>query len=321
MENPYVGTTLFGFIVLFFQRASLFLRGGLSLHDLAHDEIQLLVLIPIALSGTLIGTYLIVRKVTMLSNALSHTILIGIVLAVFILPKPETGIFNISHMLIAALFSAIITVFATHFLIFVIGIQEDAGIGVVFTSFFALGLVLLTLLTRNTHVGTEAVMGSLDILKLEDAFLPLLVLAINVILIWLFHKEYTLTSFDPAFAKTLGLPPIPFSYLIMLQTAMTCIAAFRSVGVVMILAFLIGPPLTAKMLTASLKPLMHIAAWIGIICAFLGVALSRHLLSYYQLAVSTAGLTTFLIGLSFFFATAIATRRKKHSPKILNSVN
>jgi len=302
MDNPYTNTTFWGFLITLLKRVTAFGLQKLSLQDLVSDEIQLLVLIPIALSAALVGTFLILKKMTMLANSLSHTLLVGIVLAFFLLPKPELGLFNLTHMLIAAGLSALLTVFCTEFLIKIVGIQEDASIGVVFTSLFALGLILLSLFTKNTHFGTEVVMGNVDLLALNDALIPWIVFGINAILFFLFFKEYTITTFDPELSKTLGFKPKLFSYLLMIQTALTCIASFRAVGVIMVLAFLTGPILTARLLTHRLKRLVGIACILSLFSSLFGVALARHIFSVYGLPLSTGGLIVSLIGCFFLLA-------------------
>ena len=83
-------------------------------------------------------------------------------------------------------------------------LQEDASTGLVFTSLFAIGIALVTLLTRSAHLGTEVVMGNVDALQREDCVLVFIVLGLNIVLCTLFFKEYKMTTFDPGLAKALG---------------------------------------------------------------------------------------------------------------------
>ena len=307
--NPYAGESFFGFFAQFALRLWAFVRGDLPLADLASDEIQLIVLTGVSISGALLGCFLVLRKMTMLANALSHTILLGIVLA-FVLTQwlaqnassDYHDPINIPVMLIASLGMGILTTFLTEFLTKTVRLQEDASIGIVFTSFFAVGVLLVTLLTRSIHVGTEVVMGNVDALQPQDCKLVFIILGINVALFLLFFKEFQLTTFDVGLSKALGVSPTFFNYLLMTQVSATVIGAFRAIGVLMVLALLTGPPLAARLLTDDLKKMLLGAIGIGVAASFIGVALSRHLLSVYDLALSTGGIVVCVIGGIFTLA-------------------
>lgn len=312
-SNPYFGNDFFEFFITFIKRFVLFISGNLESSKLASDEIQLIVLCGVAISSALVGTFLILRYMTMLANALSHTILLGIVLAYFF-----TQTSNVAHdhsmiylptMLLAALITGLFTTFLTHFLTKTIRLQEDASIGLVFTSLFALGIILVTILTRSAHVGIEVVMGNVDALQLADCNLIYLVVAFNLILTTLFFKEYKITTFDPALANALGFSTIFFDYLLMAQTSATAVGAFRAVGVLMVLAFLTGPPLTARLLTHNLKKMLILASVLGSLASFVGIAITRHLLSVYDIPLSTAGVVVCVIVL--FFSVALIFKKIK----------
>nr|MBA3815720.1 metal ABC transporter permease [Parachlamydiaceae bacterium] len=159
----------------------------MPLEALASDEIQILVLAGVAISSALVGTFLILRKMTMLANSLSHTILIGIVIAFLI---TQNGVFdqehehhqaiNVKAMLFASLVMGLVTTFLTEILTKWGRLQEDASIGIVSTNLFSMGVIGVTVLTRNAHIGIEAVMGNVDALQLSDCKLVYIVLLINV---------------------------------------------------------------------------------------------------------------------------------------------
>lgn len=305
-SNPYSGASFFQFFFILLQRIWAFLTGQESLSALVSDEIQLLTLVGISLSAALLGCFLVLRRMTMLANALSHTILLGIVLAYFVtthgaMPAVggHAGQLSLDAMLIASLVMGLLTTFLTEFLTKHAGLQEDASIGIVFTSLFALGVILVTLLTRSAHIGTEVVMGNVDALLIGDVKIVLVALAINILLFVLFFKEFTITTFDPALSKALGISPIFFSYLLMIQVSATAIGGFRAVGVLMVLAFITGPALTARLLTHDLKKMLFVACALGGLASVVGVALSRHMLSVMGLALSTGGIVVCVIGLLF----------------------
>lgn len=315
--NPYSTKTFFPFFLELLARLWAFFTGNLSFNQLASDEIQILVLSGVAASSAIVGTFLVLRKMTMLANSLSHTILLGIVLAYLatksssLVQDGHQGTLNIQAMLLASLGMGFVTTFLTESLTKYARLQEDASTGLVFTSLFALGIVLVTILTRNAHVGTEAVMGNVDALQLEDCKLVYIVFAINFVCLLLFFKELQLTTFDPNLARSLGFSTVFFSYLIMAQVAITSVSAFRAVGVLMVLAFITGPPLTARLLTHNLKKMIGIAIAIGCGASVTGVALSRHLLTAYGIALTTGGLTVCVIT-AFYLSAIFLSRNSRH---------
>lgn len=301
-HNPYSTTTFPSFFIVLFSRIWTFMTGGLSLNQLASDEVQIIVLIGVALSAALVGSFLILRKMTMLANSLSHTILLGIVIAFYFTSTSGHGEFdqhpgaiNVQAMLLASLAMGLITTFLTQAITTYARLQEDASTGIVFTSLFALGIILVTLLSKNAHIGTEVVMGNVDALQLGDCQLVYISLIINILLIALFFKEYLITTFDPALAKAMGISAVFFNYMLMAQVSITTVSAFRAVGVLMVLAFITGPPLTARLLTNDLKKMLWIACGIGALASVVGVALSRHLLTAYDMALTTAGVVVCVI--------------------------
>lgn len=303
MFNPYHGQTLWKFILIFFERLWGFLTGAFSFQEVASDEIQIFVLIGVAISSAMVGTFLVLRRMTMLANSLSHTILMGIVLAYFFSLREghSHAIAPMQTMLLAALVTGLFTTFLTEFLTKTGKLQEDASTGLIFTSLFALGVVLVTILTRDAHIGIEAVMGNADALHREDIFWVYIVAMFNFFLLCLFFKEYKLTTFDPALGLALGFSPILFNYLLMSQVSITTITSFRAVGVILVLAFMTGPVLAARLLTHSLKTLLIFAGLLGSLCAFFGVALARHFLTVYGIALSTSGVVVCMILILYLF--------------------
>lgn len=314
--NPYTGKTFFSFLIELSIRFWGFISGDLPLESLASDEIQILVLSGVAVSSALVGTFLVLRKMTMLANSLSHTILVGIVIAFLITSGGDidqdhahTQTIDVQAMLFASLVMGLVTTFLTEILTKWAKLQEDASIGIVFTSLFSIGVIAVTVLTRNAHIGTEAVMGNVDALQFADCKLVYAVLLINLVLLGLFFKEYKITTFDAGLSRSFGISPTLFNYLLMIQVSATAIAAFRAVGVLMVLAFMTGPALTARLLTHDLKRMLCLAAGIGAGASVLGVALSRHMLSVYGIALSTAGVVVCTILIIYLAAAAVRGRK------------
>lgn len=301
----YSGHTLISFFGLFFHRMWLLITGQLPFEALVSDEIQILVLSCVAISGALVGTFLVLRRMTMLANALSHTILLGIVVTFLLFHTLSTPI-----LLIAALVTGVVTTFLTEFLSKVIKLQEDASIGLIFSIFFALGIVLVSLFSRNGHVGTELVMGSADALVHADIKGVAAILGVNLALFFFLYHAFKITTFDPQLARTMGFSPLLLNYLLMVQTSATAIGGFRVVGVVMILAFFVIPPLAARLLTHNLVKLIWLSVAIAVSSVVIGVALSRHCLTCFGVGLSTGGLVVCVLGL-IYGCVALTNRLSK----------
>ena len=315
MIHPYWNVNFFEFFVVLVQRIALFVAGQLPLSALAPDEVQIGVLALTSIAAALVGSLLYLRKMIMLANALSHTILLGLVsaflLCVAFSNRAELTLhdMNIKMLLIGALITALLTAFCTQWLTKVMNLYADASIGLVFTVFFALGVTLVTLLTKNTHLGVEAIMGNVDALHVHDLKLISLICLIDVMAILLFFKEWHLTTFDGGLAKALGFQPTVMGYGLMVLTALTSIGAFRAVGVFLVLGLMIFPPLIARQFTCRLKKLMLLAIGIGFVESVLAVAASRALLSTWDMPISTSGLLITFLGGSYLLVNTFVSRR------------
>ena len=318
MSNPYTNTNFFQFFWVLAQRLFAYITGQLLRAELTADAVQLLVLAGVAISGAITGTFLILRRMTMLANSLSHTILLGIVIAFILTQRSDVGIgehpgqINIGVMLLAAVITGLITAFLTEFLTKTVRLQADASTGLVFTTLFALGVTLVTLFTRNVHIGAEVVMGNVDALHPDDCQLIAVIVALNVVLVGIFYRGYKITTFDPQLAQALGFCNLFLNYLLMIQVSTTCVGAFRAVGVLMVLAFITGPALTARLLTHRLSQLLVLAVLLGSASAVIGVALSRHILTVTGQGLSTSGLVVCVI-VAMYAIVAAATSMKRAS--------
>lgn len=309
--NPYTDKTFLGVFVELAIRLWGMLTGQISFDQIASDEVQMIVLTGVAASSALVGTFLVLRKMTMLANSLSHTILVGIVLAFLFTGSSAAaaahdGLIDVKILFVAALVMGLLTTFLTELLTRWARLQEDASVGIVFTSLFAIGVIAVTLLTRNVHLGTEAVMGNVDALSISDSKVVFLVLGLNILLFFLFFKEFKITTFDAGLAKAFGISPSIFGYLLMILVSLTAISAFRAVGVLMVLAFITGPVLTARLLTHSLKTMLWVSAVLGVSASLIGVALSRHILTMYGTALSTGGVVVCVIAVMYLLAALYA---------------
>jgi manganese/zinc/iron transport system permease protein len=272
------------------------------------DLIQMAVLGFVAISCGLIGPFLVLKRMTMFANSLSHTVLLGIAVAFLI-----TGgsFFNFSNLILGAFFASVITAFLTEGLSRFFHLQEDASIGLVFSSLFALGIAIVTIYMRDVHLGVEAVMGNADILQMSDVWSSGLVTLFVLMIVTCFYRPLKLVCFDQNFARALGIRKNIYHFLLLNLASVVCVAAFRSVGVLLVLAFLTGPFFIARMLSHRLGSLLVITPFIGVCSAFGGVALSRFIFEFFGLPLSTGGITVMLIGLLYVVTSWI--RKKSQS--------
>ena len=311
MVNPYWGCDFFHFFSVLIGRILNWLSGKGG--SLASDELQILILVAIAIACGLIGTFLVVRKMAMVANSLSHTILIGIVMAALFFSKQDS-VLSLPILLLAAFTTALITVGLSYLIGRSSYIKEDASIGLSFTTLFAFGLLVLMLFAKDMHLGTEAVMGNLDAAHKDDLTLASSIFLIDALFICFTYPRLKIVAFDPQFASSIRLPIKGMDFLFLLLVSATLIAAFRAVGVVIVLAFLTGPVLAARLLSHQLFKIIIISIIFGIAVAVLAVALARHILSVYGIPLSTSGLAATLTGILFitvFLLTRFDFRNKE----------
>lgn len=258
-----------------------------------------------------IGCYLILQGMALLGDAISHTVLLGIVVAFLVTPPAwqVTG----AAMFVGAMVAGLLTTVLIEAVHSTSRIKEDAAIGIVFTSLFALGVVLLSALAGNAHIDTQHVLyGNLELVassatvSLHGRDVPIAVLqmaAIAVVvagLIRAFYKELLVVSFDPQLAASLGLRPRLIRYGMMAVLSLTVVGAFDSVGAVLVVAMLIAPAATAYLLTRRLPVMFLYSTLVGGISSLVGYHLA------YWLYVSAAGamvsVACGLFGLAFLFA-------------------
>jgi len=311
--NPYTGQTFFGFFAVLLKRLAGLVTGTLEANQLFSDEIQLLCLGSIAISCALVGIFLVLRKKTMVANALSHTILLGIVIAFLVMRifqgAQSDHLMSTPILLFAAMVAALLTTFCSEFLIQKVRLQEDVSIGIIFTLFFAVGVVLLTLFARSAHLGTEIVMGSVDALQQKDIAPSFKICLINLVIILFFFKEFKVSAFDSSFARIIGVGPLFFHYLLMVQTSVVSMISFQAIGVVMVLAFFVAPVMIMRLLTDRLLPLLFGSIAISLASCLFGLALSRHILTIYQVGLSTGAMI--VSSLFFFYLLLFAIKGKR----------
>lgn len=297
--HPYSGVDFCGFFARLFARLWGGVLGGWS-GELASDEIQLLVLLTFALSAAFVGSLLVLRRVAMLATSISHTVLLGIVLAYLLCQRTMEmegiALLPAGVLPLAVLTTAFFTAFTTQFLTRTVGLHQEESTGIVFTAFFALGILLVSLFARNSHLGLELIAGSIDVLSIKELQGTSWVLVGNLVITCLLYRSYLVSSFDSGFARTVGIRINLYEYLLMLQSAATIVTGFQVLGVVMVLAFLVLPPLAVRPFIRSLPALWIGSALFSALTSCVGVALSRHFLTFAPYPLSTGGVIVALQG-------------------------
>ena len=266
---------------------------------------------------SLLGCYLVLRKKVMVGDAISHAVLPGIVLSFFFVGSLKSAwIFG------GAVITGIAATWLMSFWERVGGIRSDAAIGITFTSFFALGVLLISLFTKHVDLDIECILHG-EILYVPFRTIqwnqidlgPYAIytlggtLLCNLLFIGLGYRALLTTSFDPLFAQTIGFSTQKWHYGLMSMTAITTLAAFDSVGVILIIALLVTAPAAAYLVTKSLKSMILLSLLFSLIAVLTGHSLA------FVLNGSVGGSITLTSVLIFIWALGKYTLQKYISIK------
>ena len=275
----------------------------------AQFEIQLIASM-VAVACSLLGVFLVLRRMAMMSDAISHTVLLGIVIAFFITRSITSPL-----LLIGAALMGVITVSLVELINRTRLVREDAAIGLVFPAIFSIAVIMISRFAGDVHLDTDAVLlGELVFapfnrvnlfgLEIPEALVTTSgILLINILFIVLFYKELKLATFDAALAAALGFLPGVIHYALMALVSLTAVGAFDAVGSVLVVAFMIAPPAAAYLLTDRLSRMLIYSALIGVFSAVSGYWLAH------ALDASIAGSMATMTGMSFLAAYLFAPER------------
>lgn len=258
----------------------------------------------VAVACALPGVFLVLRQVALMSDAISHAILLGIVVVFFIVKDLHSP-----FLILGAALTGILTVALTELLIQSGRLKKDAAIGLVFPFFFSIGVILITQFAGSVHLDSDAVLLG------EIAFAPFnrflvfgmdlgpialwvmgAVLLLNIVFISVFYKELKVSTFDPALAASMGFSPVILHYALMSLVSITAVGAFDAVGSILVVALMVTPPATAYLLTRRLKIMMIISVAIGLLSAIFGFFLAV------AIDASIAGAMASVTGIFFILA-------------------
>ena len=281
------------------------------------------VLLTTAVACAVLSPFLVLRKLSMVSDAISHSVLLGIVIA-FLIVKDVGSPF----LIVGAAIFGVITVFAVEFLSGTGLVKNDDAVGIVFPMFFALAVVLITKFARNVHLDTDVVlMGEVIVaplnriefmeIDLPKAFVQMgILLVVNLLFVIIFFKELKVTTFDRGFAKLAGFSSGALFYALMTLSSFTAVTAFDAVGAILVVSFLITPGAAAYLVSKDLKVMIAISVGYAVINSSIGYVLSL------IMNVSMSGMTAAAAGVTFLLTflfnregliTAIFIRLKRKS--------
>lgn len=273
-------------------------------------EIQIIAVL-ISAACALPGTFLVLQKRSMISDSITHTILLGIVLAFFL-----TRDLNSPLLIIGAALMGLVTVWLTESLAKTRLVSEDSAIGVVFPLLFSIAIILITRFAGSVHLDTDSILlGELAFAPFERMrvfgqdigakaiYSSALLLLLNTVFILILYKELKLASFDSLLAAALGFCPLLLHYAQMVLVSLTVVGAFQAVGSILVVAFMIGPPASAWLLTTRLHCMLLLSAGFGALSGIVGYQAAA------LLDVSIAGSMAITTGLLFLLSFLCAPQR------------
>lgn len=236
-----------------------------------------------AINCSLIGSYLILRKAAMMGDAISHAVLPGLVIAALLAGSKTSWV-----VLLGAGSVGILATFLMEFLHRKAKVQMDASIGVNFTWLFALGIILISSLGKRVDLDPDCILyGDIAYAPLDTltgfwgihlgpraVYVLAAMLLVNLGFIFFSYKELAVSTFDPAFATSIGINTTLWHYMLMGATSFTTVAAFEMIGVILVVALLVAPPAAAYLLTQRLHIMLVVASLLGILSAIGGYYLA-----------------------------------------------
>jgi len=268
-----------------------------------------------AMSCAIPGSFLVLRKMSMMGDAISHAVLPGLAVAFFV-----TGARDSFPMFIGAAVVGILTALFTQWISKFGKVDQGAAMGIVFTTLFAIGLILIVRAADHVDLDPSCVLyGAIELTPLDmvkvfgiielprAAAVNGATLLLNLGIVALLFKEMRLSAFDPGLADTLGFSSKFLHYLLMTMVAVTTVAAFESVGSIIVIAMLIVPAATALLITRRLLPMLLIACAVGSVSAWLGHYMAIRIPPLFGISdTSSSGMMAFAAGLLMVVAWVAA---------------
>lgn len=270
-----------------------------------------------AVACSLLGVFVVLRKGSMLVDAIAHAVLPGIVVGYFF-----TQNFDSPALIIGSALAGLAVVLGAEWLGRTGLITGDAPQGLIFPALFSIGVILVSTNFANIHLDTHMVLaGDLNLAayrQLEAGgvaigpqylYVMLAVLLVNVVFLTLLYQQLKLTTFDPQFATSLGIRTKLVNTAFMFLVSVTVTAAFNAAGAILVIALMITPPATAYLLSKTLPTMLILTVVIAIIGTLAGFSAA------YVLNAATSAMMSVFYGLLFSIAVVVERllRRRAHS--------
>ena len=268
---------------------------------------SLVIAILVGIVCAIVGSYLMVQRLALLGDAISHSVLPGLAIA-FILG---------ANIFIGAFIAGVLSTVIIAWIKTRSTIKEDAAMGIVFSAFFALGITLITIVQKDNKIDlNHFLFGNILGVTPQDAIDTGFIVALVLLVVVFFYKELLFYTFDPLGAQATGLPVNLLNFGLMVLIALTIVASLKAVGVVLVLSLLITPASTAYLLVTRLHQVMILGAIIGVISSISGMYLSYfyNLPSGPAIVLVASGL--FVLSLLFSPTQGILTQPRTKSGKI-----
>lgn len=230
-----------------------------------YQQRALLAVVVLGVVAAVVGVHVVLRRLSFVADAMSHTVLPGVVLA---------NLADVS-LYAGALVAGVVTALLLGLPARARRIGEDAAVAILLTGFFAVGVAVVS---RGRSFATDLtgfLFGSLLTVRADDLVLMTAIGGAAVVAVTLFHKELVLRAFDRAAAEAVGLPVARLDLLLDVAVAVVIVTALRAVGTLLAVAFVITPAATARRLSLAVVPSMVVAAVLAAVCGVAGLALSH----------------------------------------------
>ncbi|EJL26214.1 metal ABC transporter permease [Brevibacillus sp. BC25] len=238
-----------------------------------------------------IGSFIILRGMSLMGDAISHAVLPGVALSY------AFGI----NFFVGAVLTGVLTAVGIGYVSQNSRIKNDTAIGILFTSAFAVGIIMVTMLKSSTDL-YHILFGNVLAVRSSDMWVTVGIGVIVIVTVYAFFKELLLTSFDPTIAAAYGLRNNLIHYLLMTLLTMVTVASLQTVGIVLVVAMLITPAATAYLLTDRLSIMIFLAGGFGMLSSVIGLYFSFT----YNLA---SGATIVVVATVFFFLAFLFSRK------------
>lgn len=273
----------------------------------AQLEIQLIASV-VAIACAIPGTFLVLRKMAMISDAISHSILPGLVVGFFI-----TQDLNSPLLILLAAATGVLTVVMVEKIQQTKLVKEDTAIGLVFPALFSIGVIMIAQYANDIHLDTDAVLlGELAFTPFDRIYFGATdagpkslwiiggILVVTLTLLIAFFKELKISTFDAGIATSLGFSPAIVHYGLMSVASVTTVGAFDAVGAILVVALMIAPAASAYLLTTNLVKMIFLACAFGVFSAIAGYWMANFM------DASIAGSMATMLGMAFLLVYLFA---------------